>query len=675
MTAPAPPLAPVAYAPPEPGRLALDPADLRAQGLDLGPVILLPVVPGRLEPAWMVREAIAALRPSAIAVELAPAREAAFRRAIARLPLLSVVTYASAREHGRPIHFVVEPADPRIEAVRRGLELGLPVHFVDLDNAAYADVPGPLPDPIAAEQVGAATYLRAALAAVAAAPLDADDQARAAAIAADLAALALARAAGAAPILMVCSLHLARPIAHALAAHLTVDAPPPTTLRGRGDPSATVAHLAESSSREVLGELPFLSAAFERARGGAPTEAAGPAAGEVVELFRRRARPAPAAPNPAPPPAEPRLRGRIGLLHAICSAARDRHRRAFDEALRPGTLLHLLRYACRYALTEGALAPDLYQLVVAARGFAGDDYASEVWEVATTYPWQSERPDLPVLEVSLSELHHGVRLLRFRPRVRQRRRLLRALPPRPKERRPGEWAERFGDGLCSYPPEDLAIEGYGDLIRRRTGHLLAEGHARAVPFTASLHDGLDLRETVRRWYEKTLYVRIEQAVRGRAGDVVIVFEDEPLGADDPKYPWHMTWQGEHEGEGDMAIFSTDPFERIVGPGIGRALYGGVLLHKPPGTMFEVWEDEFFRDARTKAEILLLAALDHSTERLIVHVAPAPPRQQLRHLARRMGKQIVHIPIGQLSPITLQKIRVFHVLADPEIRENAHHFIR
>ena len=63
----------------------------------------------------------------------------------------------------------------------------------------------------------------------------------------------------------------------------------------------------------------------------------------------------------------------------------------------------------------------------------------------------------------------------------------------------------------------------------------------------------------------------------------------------------MTWQGEHEQESDMALYSTPPGEHFDGPGISRCEYGGFLLSYPPGRMFHVWEDPYFDAARSKPE--------------------------------------------------------------------------
>ncbi|MCA9637430.1 MAG: hypothetical protein KC420_15495, partial [Myxococcales bacterium] len=447
-----------------------------------------------------------------------------------------------------------------------------------------------------------------------------------------------------------------------------------------------------------LGEMPFINAAFELARrgdgsgegegaerGAAPPE---PGLAEVVDLFRRRP-PASAPPLVQVPPdrsqdtpATPRLAGRLALFYAICREARGRYERAHGGVLRPGAIAALLGYACRYARVEGDLAPDLYQLVIAGRGFADDNYAQELWEVATTYPWQAEAPEIPALDLSLRDLTARTRNIHLRPRLlRRRRRLMQVVQPRPRERRPGEWAERFSDGICSYPPEDLAIEGFGDQLRRRSASLIAAGQTSTLRFTSSLADGIDVRETIRRWHERTIYVRLDRATRAKAGSVVVIFDDEPLALADldddaePRFPWQMTWQGEGDDEGDMALYATDPFARIVGPGIGRAHYGGFLLSRPAGAMFGVWQDPYFTDARTKAEVLLLAALDHARERIVVYVAARPPRRQLRQIAARMDRKILHVPIGQLAPATIDRLRVFHVLSGPEVRDEAPRYLR
>jgi hypothetical protein len=124
----------------------------------------------------------------------------------------------------------------------------------------------------------------------------------------------------------------------------------------------------------------------------------------------------------------------------------------------------------------------------------------------------------------------------------------------------------------------------------------------------------------------------------------------------------------------MAFYSTYPFDHLVGPGIGRAEYGGFLMALPPRRMFDVWSDPDYDFAETKAERLLMAGLDYSIEKLVAYVAAKPPRSVFRTIADRMGHKILYIPIGQLSPSKLKRIRVVHVLDGHQRRAEAKDYI-
>ncbi len=124
----------------------------------------------------------------------------------------------------------------------------------------------------------------------------------------------------------------------------------------------------------------------------------------------------------------------------------------------------------------------------------------------------------------------------------------------------------------------------------------------------------------------------------------------------------------------MSFYSTHPFDHIVGPGIGRAEYGGLLMTLPPRRLYDVWSDTDYDMAETKAERLLMAALDYSMDRYVVYVAARPPRSVFRTIAARVNRKIVYIPLGQLSPAKLKRIRVVHVLDSYDRRKDAQQYI-
>ena len=124
----------------------------------------------------------------------------------------------------------------------------------------------------------------------------------------------------------------------------------------------------------------------------------------------------------------------------------------------------------------------------------------------------------------------------------------------------------------------------------------------------------------------------------------------------------------------MAFYATPPAGNIVGPGISRCEYGGFLLSYPPRRLNDVWTDPDYRDALGKGELLLMAALDYSLEKDVIFAASRPPRSYLKQLAARLGKRIIYLPLGSLSPVALKKLRVFHILYGRDKREIAKDYV-
>ena len=209
-------------------------------------------------------------------------------------------------------------------------------------------------------------------------------------------------------------------------------------------------------------------------------------------------------------------------------------------------------------------------------------------------------------------------------------------------------------------------------MRAQAKLFLGEQQARVEKFTASLKDGLDLRETVRNWHRGGLYVREIPPSRGQIEMVVFLF-DSPAIAE--RYTWRTTWYAEHGEESTLCFFATPFLQNMVGPGIGQSMYGGCFFLFPPRPIPDVWQDSRFDFCRTLEERLLAGALFHSAELRVALVSSRPPQASWRQLARRLGRQLVYLPLKRFSPSTVDRLRRFHVLNDKEVRSYAARFIR
>jgi hypothetical protein len=651
---------------------------------------ILPVLHERIEFADLVRRAMVELRPDAVAVEIPSSLESHWTKAVDRLPELSVLLYENAA--GQTLYLPIQPADPLVEASRAAREQDVTVCCADFDVDGYADYRDDVPDSYAVLRLDLPRFFEACRRPKR--PRDRNDGRREACMAYHARRL---RSEGAERVLLVCGMHHADGVALQIEREQAVPLTP--TVRK----NVRVVHLHPQCVAEVLTEVPFYVAAYEARRHGLPAEPGGRAvapAGRSYGPFRvlsggrgddpqhignavvRAAREGCARDATWPPAGGENPPGPVDRLRLQWSLARVAERAlvasARDEEVHPWQRRLLARYTRNLAWASGKLVVDLFDLLAAGRACVSENFAWELHRFAVAYPAQRQTAtDLPTARIRADELYDGVRRLRLYRRIRRPKRPdWRALLQRGRrsERWAGEWLEGFDvDTICSYPPEDILVEDFGRYLRGRGKSVLSEERARTVPFTTSVLDGIDVRETIRNWHEGKIMVRELGRAPGEVGSVVVILEDEDL-ADAARYPYLQTWHGEHSQESDMAFYCTEPAQGIVGPGICRTTYGGFLLSHPPRRMADVWTDPDYRMAKTKSEVLLLAALDYTRERMVVYVGARPPRSILFQLASRMQLKIVYLPLGSLSPATLKRIRVMHILSGQDKRGIARDYI-
>ena len=119
------------------------------------------MVPGRLEFAIELRRLLLAVKPAIIAVELPGFLADHYRRALDRLPEMSVLLYIDEVDEDRAVYVPVEPADPFTEALRTAHEIGAEVIFLEPDVIERPHLPDTYPDTYSIRRIGLDRYIEA----------------------------------------------------------------------------------------------------------------------------------------------------------------------------------------------------------------------------------------------------------------------------------------------------------------------------------------------------------------------------------------------------------------------------------------------------------------------------------------------------------------------------------
>lgn len=599
-------------------------------------IYAVPVVHYNMEMAACVRLAFETVKPDCVAVELAETMQLRLLHAASRLPDISIVV--SYDKLNNPIYYMCEPCDAAFEGLRSALEAQIPAFCIDLDVDFYPDIREHVPDPYSIQRIGLKNYYEAykkIYLAKTKQVLDLDHQ-RETYMAKRLKELSLSYD----RILFIGGMHHVERVLN------LVDQKKFPELEHAERGLVEICTLTEESTREVLAECGWISTQYEELRK------------EHIE-----------SKGMLLPPDRQRL------LYQLYKKASEGYVDFTGNPFPGYNLRNLMKFGRNYALLTDRLMPDLFQLLSAAKGCVDHNYAYYVWLNATNYPFRKNVDGLPEYDLTIEDVWGHSKLIKFHmkekgkkgsfyQRHRKDKQNYRFQPPGP-------------FSICSYPPEDVVVENFGDFLKKKGTQILTEEASRTVPFSSSLEDGIDTKETIRHFYEKKLFVKVHGKPQGGVGSVVMIF-DEDRGEEgelfQEKFKWRTTWLGEHQQESDMALYATMPAAKVVGPGISRCEYGGFMMSYPPRRMMDVWSDPDYQDCRSKAEVLLMSAIDYAVKPVVVYVANSPPRSKVKDYARRFGKKVVYIPMGQLSPVLLNKIRVFHVLDGHSKRDIADEYI-
>ena len=557
-----------------------------------------------------------------------------------------------AEADAAPVSYVpIDPCQPVIMAIRAAMGEHTRREYIDLETDPFTPYATTMPDPFAVRHVPPERFAAALLPSITRPP-DYQTRARMVHMARRLHELQqrhrrilLVTSVLAWPWIREAYTHLFDPETAALdnesSAQLTLPEHDPvqTPVRYAVDPRTLMF---------LFGELPFITGLYERARSELE---------EDEDL-------------------------QVDGVKELLLAARDSYRAELGSRGRRVTPLLLskcLQYIRNLSLIHRRMTPDLVTIVTAAQQILGDQFAIHVAEHANDYRYGESygaEQSLPVVTLGIDQARlpdgETVSLVSRLPGPPITWRTLR-LQRRPTRYEKDRWKYKWNPySQCSYPREDERIERFRTRVFDRARAIMGNDLARTEKFTTSVKDGIDIRDTLRHWYEKQIYVKVVPPSRGNLDAAVMLF-DAP--ADPRDYPWRTTWFAEHKDESTLALFATDFRQEMVGPGIGLGIYGGAMFLYPPVAIPDVWTDSRLDYTETLEERLLAAACLHSRAREIALLSALPPGSGWRRLARRHKKQLVHVPLNSFSDEQVQQLRRVHVLNGSEVRSYADEFIR
>jgi hypothetical protein len=648
-------------------------------------IYVIPTFHSRIEFAKLVRTALFKVFPDIIAVELPNNIQDEVLEAIHRLPFLSLIGYADTLNPKRLNFIPIDPGDSIIESVRIGLEHNIPIEFIDLSVSEYLPPSLKLPDDYAINQIGLSQFYKQIAKYFQNELRNEKDTLREKVNLEDFLENMenvekkysinekdiLREKYMAAHLLKLMSIYhrvlLIIGMAHWENVKYYIEHPEKIediNLKLSPYKYVKIYNIKGSDARFLLRELPYHTFKWLKFREEFSKEKLDSL--ETSEELERILN----------------SYNKIEQIKEILIQAKYNYEEEFKEFVDLHRLKTLFQYSRNLSLADQRLLPNLFHLLITSKNIVDDDFAWKVLEKATKYPYNDESDNYETLKMTFEGGYDPngkyIKLRRHHPYSYGKEKEV-PLKEKPEEKYPGEWRDKWEnskDYTVSWPPEDILEEDYFAFIRKKTIKNLKNQRIKVEEFKSSLMDGIAIKETVRNWaFKKNIYVQNIQQVQGKIDTIVVIFDidDDEI----EKYPYKLTWWAEHERESDMAFYSTNPGDYVIGPGITHVEVGGLLSIFPAiflRSIFDPYMDYEYHDTKNKAERLLKAAIIYSKERYIAYVAKEPPRKYFYSLAGIKNRDLIYIPIDNFSKDSLKTIKHIHILAGRDKRKIAHNYI-
>ena len=598
-------------------------------------ILAIPSIHSRVYFSLAVREAVKEFKPDAIAIEHPESFNKSLREAVSRLPFISLIIREIDNE---AVYIPIDPCDSRVEAVRLAIDEEIPFFTVDKDitsinsNSHYL-----MPDDYLLNKIGLEKFYKEVKSKYSFFKTETDKE-REIFMAYKLNELSKNYQ----KILFVVGMSHWENIANILKKN---DFSKINNEYQNNEENINIYNVHKDSINKAIGEFPFTTYMYELFREG------------KLDNFDK-----------------------INIIETIFKEAKLRYKLPIS-LLQQKNMMKYLRNLC---LLENYIMPDYIDMLTASKCMVNNDYGLEVMQGMEYYPYYREEEDYPTIKLNRDPATNGIEGLLKDKKIKLHKydNVWRTsfkkikIDKRPKEKYDGEWEEAWNNrtNLLSHIPEDVLMERNMNILRDKIKNMLTEDKAKIEPFRVSIKDGIDMRETIRNYYKNEIYVKEIPKLKGNIGHIVIIFDDEH----DEDYNWNIVWYSEAHDDSDLILYATETGNALVGPGISKFYFGGYASLMPPQAPYDIWRDyDKLKEEgiiKNYADLLLYAAIIYSVDKYLGYVAPKPPSNILKEIAKNYAIEIVHIPLANFSSETLRKLRHFHVLGNRRLRSIAKDYI-
>ncbi|MBX9704576.1 MAG: hypothetical protein K2X39_10520, partial [Silvanigrellaceae bacterium] len=238
------------------------------------------------------------------------------------------------------------------------------------------------------------------------------------------------------------------------------------------------------------------------------------------------------------------------------------------------------RYAYKLARANDKIIPEAFEFLLSARSVIDANFAFEFLKLCQDFPINHElSPHFPVVKYALDSFFNDTVKLSAQKfetiqskklfaksklvDVLKRKNLQNNDPVSEEKYQDNKWLEEDHPYSCSFPEEDIFMEKLSLDFRKTVKEKIKSSELVFRELQTDLGEGIDLRETIRHFYQEKIIIKEKQrSAKSDIGSVIFHFAEQ---ANEHLYSWRSFWLAEQHDDSNLMFYATPYQQQIIGP--------------------------------------------------------------------------------------------------------------